>query len=420
MNRVRDSRVPVSTQNARFRVGGYINRAYKFPTMAQAVAFRPPDFDIIPSPGTGNTVLDGKYMVDVEVKDFKKRLASGDLIPTNPMSSSNSALGVGYWAVCSFRRFDRASPVVYWTNRWLFVSEHNLKLANYSPNYQAMLQSARARAAIAYMDLLTSSSELGKTVSMIVGFKRRVREMVDSLVKAWAAKNRKKKFRSLKAALEDIASFWLEYRYGWRILWYEYNSLVDVVNATLEGTYRKSFRETLLLPTNELVDSVTRDGFVVRRTIVTTGTARAGVTAGATLNQRFALDPLTTAWELLPLSFVLDWFWNIGDALTANSPFSRVREEDCWRSIKRQAFAFVDITPAPLPGADYELMRFETGRSGDGYPFVEDYSRVRLDPGIDISPRLNLSPLKALDMGSLVVVLHRQIANVIGYNQSRR
>lgn len=419
MSRVRDSRVPVSTQTGRFRSGGYTNKAWTFSTWAQADQFRPPEFSMIPSPGTGNTVLDGKYMVDVEVEDFKKRLASGDLIPTNPMSSSNSTLGVGYWAIYCYRRRMSPSPGYFWTVRWSYVSEHQISLASYKPNYQSMLQAARARAAVSYMDLLTSSSELGKTVSMIVGFKRRVREMVDSLVKAWVAKGRSRKFRSLKAALEDLSSFWLEYRYGWRILWYEYNSLVDVVNATLEGTYRKSFRETLLLPTDEKVTVTNRDGFTIRRTVVTTGTARAGVTAGATLNNRFALDPLTTAWELLPLSFVLDWFWNIGDALTANSPFSRIREEDCWSSIKRQAFAFVEHTPYGIP-SDAEMMRNNTGRSGDSYPFLESYSRSKLNPGIDISPRINLSPLKALDMGSLVVVLHRQIANVIGYNQSRR
>lgn len=33
-------------------------------------------------------------------------------------------------------------------------------------------------------------------------------------------------------------------------------------------------------------------------------------------------DPAVTAWEVVPFSFIADWFINIGDAIAAFSPFA--------------------------------------------------------------------------------------------------
>lgn len=50
--------------------------------------------------------------------------------------------------------------------------------------------------------------------------------------------------------------------------------------------------------------------------------ARASVGVKVSTRTETMFDPLVTAWELVPFSFVLDWFVNVGEALAAFSPFA--------------------------------------------------------------------------------------------------
>lgn len=49
------------------------------------------------------------------------------------------------------------------------------------------------------------------------------------------------------------------------------------------------------------------------------------------------MNPFRTAWELIPLSFVVDWFFNIGDAITALTGIDYASERLGYTAIREQS-----------------------------------------------------------------------------------
>jgi hypothetical protein len=44
-------------------------------------------------------------------------------------------------------------------------------------------------------------------------------------------------------------------------------------------------------------------------------------------------NPIATAWDLVPLSFVFDWWWNLGRYLEQFSDFYGLKIEDAYRTV---------------------------------------------------------------------------------------
>lgn len=354
------------------------------------------------------TVSDGRTMDDFVVPKFKERLASGDIIKTNPMLYTNRILSKP--AECTVVTKEVYKSGNSWKASWAgahVARRVQPSIPSYSPAYGRMITEVRAKAATGFMDVLTSAAELGKTIQMIVGFKRRVREMIRDLVSSWATKRgRLSTYLSFGQVMTELSSYWLEFRYGWRILWYEYNSIVDVINAMRGDFVRRAFRTTEMMPTSESTKRVTvLNGSPVLLDFVSTevrgGTARAGTTCRADIRTHVSIDPLVTAWELMPLTLVLDIFWNIGDVLAASSPFNRVVEEDVWTSLESSNTVYGDWDLRSVPSGR-EVYRFEPTGS---FWFNQRRVREPAKPVAEFHPHVNMSWAKALDLGSLVMVL---------------
>jgi hypothetical protein len=122
----------------------------------------------------------------------------------------------------------------------------------------------------------------------------------------------------------DAASTWNAYQYGWKPL------MSDVYNSA--STLRNG-----LMPNARADVQVTRDDPNYSLPVIPpglkgeiSGEVKRGVEVGITYgvkNQtlwdldRYGLtDPLTLAWDLLPLSFVVDWFTGVQAFLDALSP----------------------------------------------------------------------------------------------------
>jgi len=200
------------------------------------------------------------------------------------------------------------------------IGDINTILADYPAT--AQLQKAAGRIYTTGYDVLTAGFEAKKTIRIFFGIKKRLIKFFTS--RQWY-------------------NAYLEGRYAWRTLVYDIMSLYKAVTG-LQGEQRTRFSETVGIQ-HTLLDSVETDvnfrelslpddlraatgnvrfGYKLKRTTSYELSVRGNVVAdlGRTsqvlgLQHQFFADYITTGWELIPYSFVIDRFIDIGSALAS-------------------------------------------------------------------------------------------------------
>jgi hypothetical protein len=128
---------------------------------------------------------------------------------------------------------------------------------------------------------------------------------------------------SLAKSPDNLRDAWLEGRYGWRVLVYD---ILDANEAIRKLSKKQSQRTkertgTTLSWTNSY-ESLHENPFCYYNSRVITDKCSLGL-RGRVISDftppAFQFNPVTTAWELVTLSFVIDWVWNVGQALNAMS-----------------------------------------------------------------------------------------------------
>lgn len=120
---------------------------------------------------------------------------------------------------------------------------------------------------------------------------------------------------------KDAANNWLELQYGWLPLLSDaYNAgqaLASTLNRPQRLTFRQKFKRNLAINPTQAGNS--GSAFIQKQVIIRVREDYSKVSA-------LGLDdPLTIAWELLPYSFVADWFLPIGDFLDYRSVMGGVK-----------------------------------------------------------------------------------------------
>lgn len=124
-------------------------------------------------------------------------------------------------------------------------------------------------------------------------------------------------------ALLDLAQdAWLGARYGIRPLIYDLEGLQDAVISfdKQRSRYSSSSKDVMNPPAVQTV-SVSNEGeFKLRRTQThTCSMSMRGLVVADIKPAQYRFNLVTTAWELVPYSFVVDWFFDVGQALEALS-----------------------------------------------------------------------------------------------------
>lgn len=153
-----------------------------------------------------------------------------------------------------------------------------------------------------------------------------------------------KRFKSSREYQESryrdfMAQTWLEYTYGWKPLLqdtYDHAKAFAKIFIDHSGAWRvakargQTFKHTFKAPAPgqyqvryEIVSQVWREIGVTYR--IPTGVVDPVNVFG--LN-----NPLTVAWEVVPFSFVVDWFIPIGNALEALTAYSGLQFLTGWKS----------------------------------------------------------------------------------------
>lgn len=169
-------------------------------------------------------------------------------------------------------------------------------------------------------ELLVDFSERSSTLKMVKSallLKRKMLKFVRDMA-SFKTTNRKR--------YEAVSALWLEYRYGWTPLVHSIydaadNLIREYQNETLYIKGRSSWKN----PITEITDTALANNHFIKVFLQYETSCRTEYRMNFSpppptqqmLSNWVSINPLSFAWETLPLSFVADWFVNVGDQLRA-------------------------------------------------------------------------------------------------------
>lgn len=199
--------------------------------------------------------------------------------------------------------------------------------------------SALSRVQEAEWDVLTFLSELRSTVDTVRSGWRGIKDILFRNAEVVARLKR----ASAAERWNRFAQLWLEARYGWRPIMYDVHSAIGAYNSTLEDGTLISERasqtdsDSVADYYETVYDENTTAQFTrtmeYRRTYRAVAYLEVSI-AGAKI---YGANPLVTAWELTPWSFVADWFINVGDSINALSALASGRVKGVCVSVRESS-----------------------------------------------------------------------------------
>lgn len=174
------------------------------------------------------------------------------------------------------------------------------------------------------MDALTTLAEMPETVRFIFDGLKTILAMRRAAVRR--ATDIKATVKNAEEQVTRLAELWMSFRYGIMPIVYSVNDAVSILEQ--KGVFR-TVRQHI---PSSLVVSIRGIDTVIPLTERYWGKARVDMDSNLADLQ---LNLLATAWELVPLSFVMDWVVNTGDFLTSLFPPSAAQEVKhtySWRS----------------------------------------------------------------------------------------
>jgi len=245
--------------------------------------------------------------------------------------------------------------------------------------------------------LIVSAAEANKTIAML----RTVWTSLYKLIFGIYDSVKKLKPREAYNVASDL---WLQYRYGWRPLHLELANLYKLMTDSRAFSVRSAYGNVKFDNISEdfpasNVRVVSDDDFIdgSHRVNISEVTYKAGFnyfneeqSRNNSLMAKLGLDIesiLGTAWELIPWSFVLDMFVNIGDCISTlnfKNQFSPINGYLTTRVVAnvetlttRAGFSTVFGCTRHIP-EDYQRLKFASNTIADPFRFYLDGAKFRL------------------------------------------
>lgn len=194
--------------------------------------------------------------------------------------------------------------------------------------------------------LLATLGEFEETVQGIAS----VLAMVADVLAAYRSK-RFLSYLSKKSTVKNAKDIWMQIRYSLRPLYYEIKNYTEAfAQIGIGETRRQTFRAFgQLSGSSTYSDTLTTSEYkrFTREEHTLSYSIRTGCLADIQIDLQsiLGLDHIfESAWELIPLSFVIDWFCNIGRIISRLDPCARRRILGDWCSIERYHLKTVHTT----------------------------------------------------------------------------
>lgn len=215
-----------------------------------------------------------------------------------------------------------------------FLGEGSVSLDVSSISNAAVTQ-AYANIDVSEMQALATAAESRKSMDSMLAILLRLRKVVRAF--------RRLDYRALRNELsaKELANRYMELRYAIRPLIYDAQGIARAVNKKREHIrrtftgYSEGSGEASDVVTLPLAWAAQADWD--RKTTVT-ASARAGVLCSVNVDaiSVFGVDQVVeTMWELVPLSFIVDWFVSVGDSIAALTPNAGVNQQASWVTVKK-------------------------------------------------------------------------------------
>lgn len=245
--------------------------------------------------------------------------------------------------------------------------------------------------------LYVAGAEMGKTVESMKGLCKRAINIFRKL--------RKLDLRGLaqEVSAKNLSERWMEGRYAIRPLIYDTKGLI-----ALAGKHAYKHRQTFRGSASDSGTSAPVTGTATwskdvnckvnfARTAQRTLSARAGVLTSVDVPAFVTLaaldQPFEALWELVPFSFVVDWFLNVGKTIAAWSPNVGLRPLASWVTVFDTVSQVSSITGSYSiwvpPTGNFTVVK--TFEASDG-----SYSRIVSSKTRTINPQLH--PLPRFDV----------------------
>lgn len=202
-------------------------------------------------------------------------------------------------------------------------------------------------------DVLTELAELPETVKYLYGVVKEIltlfRQTRRKVLQVSRKQRRESEAQKNAQLATETASLWLQFRYAVMPLVYSANDMLEVLSIQVSNYL--SFREGSSEKTTLTIFGKEYEVATVHRCFLK---RRYGASGTQTIDH-LKFDFLATAWELVPLSFVVDWALNVGDFLSSLGVPDAVTQEACTYSWKTLASLSVETPVGSTLSIGFEL-----------------------------------------------------------------
>lgn len=377
-------------------------------------------------------VTTGTRRESVLTPHYFKRRARGEILPVNPLKEVKTQL-ISQDGSMTAVHIGGGGPYQMAGNIPLFCTLGG-KVPAWStvpepPMYNSSVANSLAVTAVSnarqeLFDSLTFLAELEKTIEMLTGcvdrYTRRLLIVDKHARVAWKTWKRGSLAPKSTANFADFfSSCWMEWRYGITPLMFDIDALYKQLLELDALTHRvRGSAEPEPTVIGQTTSAVSGYGFTAGGTSASGGwlsevevtrfqriRPKAKALIELTSSFRCAVDPLVTGFEVIPYSWMLEWFVNIGELIRSFSPFQQGRVASC-------SVSFL------LDG----VVRYQSVKPSDGM-FVKlksfspsllelrktNHVRMAVNPQMELDFRIELSWRRILD---LIALLFSRIAKI--------